>query len=714
LKDVVGRRVSEVVPGIRELDPEILEIFGRVASTGTAERFEIYLKAMSAWFDISAYSPAKDHFVAIFDVITERKRMGRSLELFRALIDHSNDTFEVLDPATGRILDVNENGCVELGYRRDEYLALSVFDIDPMVDRASFAAAIAQVRASGALTWEGLHRRKDGSTFPVEVGLKYVSLDRDYVVAVSRNVTERKRVQREHSQFKLGLTRSSDAIFLTTPDGAITYVNPAFEELYGFSSEEVIGKTPRVLRSSAQDPTFYERFWQKLAANEVVHVEMINKAKDGTLVHVDATVNPILDDQGTRIGFLAIQRDITERKEADERHDRLEAQLRASQKMEAIGSLAGGIAHDFNNLLSVILSYAGFALSSLREGDPLRDDLLEVKKAGERAAALTHQLLAFSRKQVLLAVPLDLNEIAVGIEKLLRRVIGEDVELSLVLAPDVGLTLADRGQIEQVLMNLAVNARDAMPAGGRLTIQTSNVELDEEQASAAAMAPGPYVLLTVADTGCGMDEATRARIFEPFFTTKQVGKGTGLGLSTVYGIVKQSGGNIEVQSTPGQGTSFTIHLPRSRSAVAAASRTAPPRSPGFIGTETILVVEDELAVRKLVERILRADGYTVLTAADGAEALQICDAHEGEIHLVLTDVVLPQMSGKAIAERLVRHRPQIRVLYMSGYSGEAIAQRGVLEAGVALLAKPFSPTALTSKVREVLDQEWPSSDGGAT
>jgi two-component system cell cycle sensor histidine kinase/response regulator CckA len=418
--------------------------------------------------------------------ITPRKQAEDALKLFRALIDHSNDTFEVLDPATGRILDVNENGCLEHGYSREEYLSLSVFDLAPTVDPSQFGKQTG-TSVSKSMTVEGVHRRKDGSTFPVEVSLKRVVLDRDYLVAVVRNVTDRKRVDAEHLQFTLGVTRSSDAICLTTRDGTITYVNPAFEKLYGFSRAEVIGKTPRLLKSGAQDPAFYERFWQTLLANRVVHVEMINRAKDGRLVHVDATANPIVDDRGETIGFLAIQRDITERKYAAEHRERLEDQLRASQKMDAIGSLAGGIAHDFNNLLSVILSFTSLMLEDLKPGDPMREDVEEVKRAGERARDLTRQLLAFGRKQMLEPRPSDLNQILEGMEKMLRRILGEDIGLSLLVPQEVGTIYADPGQLEQIVMNLVVNARDAAPRGGSVSVETKNVELD---AAYAADHPG--------------------------------------------------------------------------------------------------------------------------------------------------------------------------------------------------------------------------------
>jgi two-component system, cell cycle sensor histidine kinase and response regulator CckA len=372
--------------------------------------------------------------------------------------------------------------------------------------------------------------------------------------------------------------------------------------------------------------------------------------------------------------------------------------------MEAIGLLTGGIAHDFNNLLAVILSYTGFALNAVPEGGLLQEDLLEVKRAGERAAALVHQLLAFSRKQMLEPGLLDLNQILANLEKMLRRILGEDIDLVQTLASDLGVTLADPSQIEQVIMNLVVNARDAMPEGGKLTIETSNVELDEGYAARhEGVEPGPYVMLAVTDTGVGMDAETRARIFEPFFTTKEKGKGTGLGLSTVYGIVRQSGGDIHVYSEPGQGTTFKIYLPRMTSPAVTASKTqmAPTR---LTGEETILIVEDEEAVCNLAMRILGAAGYTMLAAANGIDALAKCERYPEKIHLVLTDVVMPGMSGRVFAESLAKVRPGAKVLYMSGYTDDAIAHHGTLDPGTKFIGKPFNAADLVRKVREVLDE----------
>jgi signal transduction histidine kinase/ActR/RegA family two-component response regulator len=380
-----------------------------------------------------------------------------------------------------------------------------------------------------------------------------------------------------------------------------------------------------------------------------------------------------------------------------------EEQLRQSHKLEAVGRLAGGIAHDFNNLLSVILSYSSLLLSELGTDSPIRPDVQEIKHAGDRAAELTRQLLAFSRQQVLEPRILNLNDILNNVDKMLKRVIGEDIELRTVFDSELGLVKADPGQIEQVIMNLVLNARDAMPRGGKLTLETGNYDLDDEYAhDHAEVSPGPHVMIAVSDTGFGMDKATQARVFEPFFTTKEQGKGTGLGLATVFGIVKQSGGSIWLYSEPGAGTTFKIYLPRCENGtIIHRSTIPPPRLP--VGEETILLVEDEDQVRHVVRGILRRAGYNVLEAKGPAEASEFCEQHTGHIHLLLTDVVMPMMSGRLLAERVSVMKPGIRVLFMSGYTNDAILHHGVLAAGVAFLQKPLTPESITRKVRAVLD-----------
>jgi signal transduction histidine kinase len=380
-----------------------------------------------------------------------------------------------------------------------------------------------------------------------------------------------------------------------------------------------------------------------------------------------------------------------------------EEQLRQSQKMEAIGRLAGGIAHDFNNLLSVILGYTSLVLDGMAPDGPFRVELDEVKKASELAADLTRQLLAFSRQQVLQLKCLDLGELVSGMEKMLGRLLGEDIELSIAKAPGLGFVYADPGQTEQILMNLAVNARDAMPRGGTLTIETADVDLDAAYAAEhVGVTPGPYVMLAVSDTGVGMDPATKAKIFEPFFTTKGRGQGTGLGLATVFGIVKQSEGHIWVDSAPEKGTTFRIYLTRRNEAFGMSDRP-PPRVVTERGKETILLVEDAEQVRVLMRTILRRNGYTVLEASNGREALRVSEAHAGPIELLLTDVIMPQMSGRELANELGPIRPQMKVLYLSGYIEDSIVRHGVRSSRVAFLQKPVTPDALARKVREILD-----------
>ena len=397
----------------------------------------------------------------------------------------------------------------------------------------------------------------------------------------------------------------------------------------------------------------------------------------------------------------SLLRDIAAREEAEARLRKAEEQLRHAQKMEAVGRLAGGLAHDFNNILSVILSYTSLALEEIPDGLPVRAEIEEVQRAGERASDLTRQLLAFSRQQIVQPRVIDLGATLQGMEKMLRRLLGEDVELEISTHQSTGTVIADPSQIEQLVVNLAVNARHAMPGGGKLTIETANVDHEAVLVAEGAVAAGPFVLLSVTDNGVGMDAVTRERIFEPFFTTKEKGKGTGLGLSTVFGIVKQTGGHISVTSAPGAGTTFRICVPRTDRAADAA--LVPALSPITLrGTETVLLVEDDDQVREMTRTILRRQGYTVLDAQNAGEAFLISEKHAGPIHLLLTDVVMPRMSGRELAERLQPTRPDMRVLYVSGYTEDAILHHGVLQSGLAFLQKPITPERLARKVREVL------------
>jgi PAS domain S-box-containing protein len=457
--------------------------------------------------------------------------------------------------------------------------------------------------------------------------------------------------------------------------------------LYGYSAEELRQMTRRDLESGDSGPA------DVLVRSETPLTVWRHRTRSGKPLEIEAAVYPI--EYAGRSAELAVLMDITGR-----RH--LEEQLRQAQKMEAVGMLAGGVAHDFNNLLTIITGYSQLILNNLGIDDPNRHSVEQIMKAGERAAALTSQLLAFSRRQVLQPRVLDLNKLVTSLSTMLRRLIGEDIDLRLVLPSDLGTVSADAGQIEQVLMNLVVNARDAMPKGGVLTIETANMTLDEHYASRhVAVKPGPYILLAVSDNGTGMDEATQSRLFEPFFTTKGSGKGTGLGLSTVFGIVKQSGGSVAVYSEPSQGTTVKVYLPRNDQPAALEAQGALRKAAR--GTETILLVEDDEMVRTLVRETLERSGYKILDAAGPIEARRIADQYRLPIQLLITDVVMPKVSGRDLADQLTRKRPDLKVLYMSGYTDNAVLNSGILRKEVAFLQKPFTPAALSDKVRDVLE-----------
>ncbi len=483
--------------------------------------------------------------------------------------------------------------------------------------------------------------------------------------------------------------RALDGMTLLDDAGKFLDVNPAACELFGLTRDQMLYR--KLVEFAGPRPGF-EQAWSKLREQQHQRGEFRIIRPDSTARDVEYSATADLLPGR----HLLILRDVSERK-------RLGEQLRQAQKMEALGRLAGGIAHDFNNLLTAIISYSELLLETLGEVEPARRHAEEILRAADRAAALTRQLLAYSRQQVLAPQVLNLNTVVSGLERLLRRLIGEDIELSTALAAGLRRVKIDPGQIEQVLMNLAVNARDAMPTGGKLSISTANVELDEAYAwNHVDVQPGAYVRLSVSDTGTGMSEEVRARVFEPFFTTKDVGRGTGLGLATVHGIIKQSEGHIEVESAPGQGTAFHVYIPQ---VIEPARPTmhAMPRPELLRGTETVLLVEDDDVVRGLMRTVLERHGYTVLEASQGIEALQLSSQHQGPLHMLLTDVVMPHMNGRQLYSQLAAHRPGLKVLYMSGYTGGAIAHLGELEPEAAFLQKPFPAEALARKLREVLE-----------
>ncbi len=536
-------------------------------------------------------------------------------------------------------------------------------------------------------------------------GLLYLVLLFDIYLFYQQLQIYRVRRQLLESQklFLLIGENAEDLIAVVDAHGRRLYNSPSYEKVLGYSAEE-LKATPGMEQIHPDDREKVMEAAKEASRTGRGHlVEYRFRHKDGTWRVLESTASAVRNAKGETEELVIVNRDITARKKAEEVLRLKDEQLKQSQKMEAVGRLSGGIAHDFNNLLGVILGYSDVLELRLAEPDPLRKHATEIKKAGQRAASLTRQLLAFSRQQVLQPKILDLNGVVADIGKMLQRMIGEDVELVTSLDPQLGKVKADQSQIEQVIMNLAVNARDAMPEGGKLLIQTSNVELGEEVvASQPYVRPGSYVLLAVTDSGMGMDSGTMAHIFEPFFTTKEKGKGTGLGLATVYGVVKQSEGYVWVDSEPGKGASFKIYLPIVAKAVQEpVTENRQDNSPQ--GTETILLAEDEESLRALVSDLLSEAGYKVLAAANGSKALEIAEKFKGTIHLLLTDVVMPGIGGPALAKKLAAARPDIKIMFMSGYIEFHSGENGGLPPGTQLLQKPFSNEVLIREVSKVLE-----------
>ncbi len=518
-------------------------------------------------------------------------------------------------------------------------------------------------------------------------------------IAMAKDVTRRKRVE-ELVWLKTAVEAAVNGIVIVDPAGVILWANPAFSRMTGYAVTELIGQHTRLLKSGVQDDGFYENLWTTVTAGQVWRGVLCNRRKDGSQYTEEMTITPIRDKKGTVTAFVALKEDITDKQ-------RLQSQLQQSQKLEAIGQLAGGVAHDFNNLLTVISGYSEMLLATLPPQDAKRDFVRAINDAAERAAGLTRQLLAFSRKSILEPKVLDPNDLVRETEKMLRRLIGDDVMLASVLAPDVHRVKIDAGQMSQVLMNLAVNARDAMPTGGKLTIETKNVDLDESHAGGhQPLKPGRYVLIAVSDTGSGMTPEVKARLFEPFFTTKGMGRGTGLGLAVVQGIVRQSGGQIEVYSELGLGTTFKIYLPAAPEDEKIPAVPEPSHS-NLRGPEVVCLVEDDDNVRNLARLAVQDKGYVVLHACSAKDALNVLERHPGPIDMLVTDVVMPGISGRELADIFKSKFSTIKILYTSGYTDDTVVRHGILEAEVAFLQKPYTPASLIKKVRQVLDQKAP-------
>ena len=818
LKSVVGRKVSEVIPGIQDTDPKLMEIYGRVARTGRPEFFETYVEALQMWFAISAYSPAKDHFVAVFDVISERKQAEAKLRLFRELIERSSDAIEVIDSATGRFLDVNETACRMLGYPRNELLAHTIFDVDRDVDRTRFAARSERLAKAGSLTFEARHWRKDGTSLPVEVSISPVKLDREYRVAIVRDITGRKRIEDDLRVQVAALNATANAIAITNPEGTIQWANAAFAALSGYSVDEFIGHNPRELvKSGTQGQAFYQQLWDTILAGRVWRGEIVNRRKDGTQYTEEMTITPVRDPRGAIAHFIAIKQDVSDRKRAEarlaeqaalldrasdaiyvtamdctilywnpaaeriygwsaaeavgrktselnsvgedlvaealaqtlekgewigERHQstkaggpvdvlsrltllrneqgrppsilvintditakkELEARFLRAQRLESIGALASGIAHDLNNVLAPITMSIPLLRESVRD-DTARSLVSMVEASAQRGAAIVRQVLTFARGTEGQRVALQLRPLVRDAVKMAQETFPKLIEIVDQSAAELWPVEVDPTQVHQALLNLCVNARDAMPAGGRLIVAAENVTLDAAEAAGLPGAKaGSYVRLRVTDTGTGIPAEVQERIFEPFFTTKGAGQGTGLGLSTVLGIVKGHGGFVRVDSTVGRGTTFELYFPAlplapaARSSAPAQSTPPWPRAEG----DLILLVDDEAAVREVARQALEEFGYRVMVSGTGAEAIRWFRASRGEIRLVITDLMMPEMDGPTLIAALRQLDPAVGIVGITGVADAGTAA-SLKDAGLtAIVAKPFTIGELLGAIRQAL------------
>ena len=624
--------------------------------------------------------------------------MNEHIGYLESVIDNIVDIITILD-ADGKIR--YESASIRgLGYEPEELVGRSVFELVHPDDKGR----VLKVFFSGVLKpghadkVEVRFRHKEGEWRLLECSAKNLLFDPRVrgIVVSSRDISKRRDLEERFRLNAEALQAVGNGVVITNPDGMILWINKAFTDMTGYELGEVRGKNPRILKSGEQDPQLYRDLWLMIKTGRVWRGELINRRKDGSQYFESMVITPILHAGGKISHFVAVKEDITERKA-------LENQFRQAQKMEAVGRLSGGLAHDFNNILTVIMGRADFLARKIQGEDAAMKDVEEIKLAAQRAAALTRQLLAFSRKQMLQPKVIRLNQVVSDAASLVRQLIGEDIELVLKLSAAKTSIKIDPGQLEQVLMNLAVNARDAMPRGGRLCLETQRrIVQSPDPKKEPGLVSGEYVVLSVSDTGCGMSPEVCQHIFEPFFTTKEKGKGTGLGLSTVYGVMKQSLGYIYVESALNQGTTFNLFLPAVAEAVSEAPVPVPAREPPG-GTEVILVVEDEEIVRNVAVRALRRSGYQVLEAGDGIEALKILKSYEGPAFAaIFTDVVMPHMGGGELAEHLVRDMPKTAILFTSGYTDQVMFQKW-RDKGYHFLRKPYMPSELLFALREVLD-----------
>ncbi|MBD3225012.1 MAG: PAS domain S-box protein [Caldithrix sp.] len=630
-------------------------------------------------------------------------QLRASEKKFRDIFKKHSAVKLLIDPENGAIVEANEAAEGFYGWKVQELEQMNVAQINTL-SQAEIKNEIEKARALNKTHFEFKHRKADGSICDVEIFSSKIEIEnKEYLHSIVHDVSDKKQTEEQLKLLSRSVEQNPVSIVITNHHGNIEYVNPAFTKISGYSFDEVKGKNPRVLQSGQHPPGFYQNLWDTILSGKNWGGEFHNKKKNGEYYWEESIISPILDSQGNITHFVAVKEDITQQKHDEEERNRLQQQLYQAQKMESVGRLAGGVAHDINNKLTLIMGYSELGLGHLKEGQSFYNEFKQILQAGQQSRDITRQLLAFARKQTIAPEVLDLNEIVTDMLKMLQRLIGEDIKLAWIPAKTIWPVKMDPAQIDQILANLSVNARDAIEGVGEIRISTKNTILDESSCSDNPLfIPGQYVLLEISDTGCGMDNETQANIFEPFFTTKSTGKGTGLGLSTVYGIIKQNNGCIDVQSEPGKGTTFKLYLPRYKGKSEPKSVKRTDEVPYGKG-ETILIVEDEYAILSLTKVMLKELGYNVLAATTPNEALVISRTHSTGIDLILTDVIMPEMNGRILADELLKVYPNIKVLFMSGYTADVIAKQGKIRKGMNYIQKPFHIKQLGTQVRKALE-----------
>lgn len=701
--NVVGKTFKEALT-----TPEQywVDIFGKVALTGEPTVFESYFTPVHKFFAISAFCPKKGQFACIVQDVTERKKAEQALieseKRYEQLAEQSR-TFAWEVDLNGLYTYISPIAETIIGYKPEELVGKKHFyDLAPAEDKQGIIAEAEHIMADNG-NFENLENRiviKSGEIIWVNSSGIAVKDSEGNITGIrgnDRDITTRKAAEAGMNRLAACIEQADESVVITSRDGVIEYVNPAFTSVTGYTREEVIGQNPRILKSGTHDHTLYQEMWRVLGKGKVWRGRLINKKKDGTLYTQETSISPIRDEAGHVVNYAAVTHDISETLA-------LQEQLLQSQKMESVGRLAGGIAHDFNNMLMGIMGYTELAREKLPANHPATEDLDVVLDSATRTATLTKQLLTFARKQTIKPVILDLNQTIPTALKLLRRLIGESIQLKWEPGADVWHVKMDPGQIDQILANLCVNARDALrnKNDASISIHTGNIHVTLEDCKESADAgPGDYVFCSVRDNGVGIPEAIQQQIFDPFFTTKGIGEGTGLGLSTVYGILKQNQGFITVQSKENEGTEIKLHFPRSSEATSPIQQNTNGPEISGLG-HTILLVEDEESIRNIAARFLQRFQFNVLTAEDPNVAIELAQKHEGKIDIILTDMIMPGMNGKSMVEKILESRKGIKVIYMSGYTSDLLIEHQRTEDGSLFLAKPFSREQLAETIAKAL------------